>query len=180
MHVRFNCLSCKGAVTPQKITICGRRGDMRKNEDWVGGGIVIRNGVQKFHQPPLSRKKWTVPNWQTFLFHTRLHVLFSISSGVNIGILNLVWLTAGKNFWDLTGDVLWGNAWWATVIYNYFNSHILKPIFLWCFFLVKETDLKGFKVLYCSCFSVERRDIFPLKMWNTRIIFPLNLLKRRI
>ena len=35
-------------------------------------------------------------NWQTFIFHTRVHVLFSISSGVKLGILNLVWLTAAK------------------------------------------------------------------------------------
>ena len=36
-----------------------------------------------------------------------VHVFFSISLVVNIdniGILNLVWLTAGKNFVDLTGD----------------------------------------------------------------------------
>ena len=43
----------------------------------------------------IQRKKKRC-NWRTFVFHIRVNVLFSISSGVNIGILNLVWLTAAK------------------------------------------------------------------------------------
>ena len=44
-------------------------------------------------------------------------------------------------------------------------------------FSSKETDLKGI-LSHGLCFSVERRVIFPLKMGDVRIIFPVNLLKR--
>ena len=42
----------------------------------------------------------------------------------------------------------------------------------------KKTDLKRI-LSHDLCFSVERRVIFPLEMWNVRIIFPVNLLKQR-
>ena len=43
---------------------------------------------------------------QTFVFHTRVHMLFSISSVVNIdniGILNLVWLTSTETQGQIAG-----------------------------------------------------------------------------
>ena len=52
-----------------------------------------------------ERKEDLIYKLSSFIHWVR--VLFSISSVVNIdniGILNLVWLTAGKNVWDLTGD----------------------------------------------------------------------------
>ena len=52
MHVRFNydnvSFERRGA-TPKKWPSLGGGGggDMRKNEDWVGGAMVIRNGGSK-------------------------------------------------------------------------------------------------------------------------------------
>ena len=51
------CLS--GLITIMSLL---KGGGMRKNENWVGGGMVIGNGDSKNStNPPLPRKKWTVP-----------------------------------------------------------------------------------------------------------------------
>ena len=69
---------------------------------------------------------------------------------------------------------LWRNTWQATVI-SFFFSH--ANITSSAASSSTETDLKGI-LSHGLCFSVEMRVIFPLKMGDVRIIFPVNLLKR--
>ena len=70
-------------------------------------GNAKKNKLCHFKIPFKSRERKGDLIYKLSSFIHWVHVLFSISSVVNIdniGILNLVWLTAGKNFWDLTGD----------------------------------------------------------------------------